>query len=58
MIAGHEPDFGEVVYALTGGAIKLSKGGIALVQVEQETMRGRLLLLISPREIKRSSTES
>jgi len=58
MIAGHEPDFSEVVHALTGGAIKLAKGGIALVQVEQETMRGRLLLLISPREIKRSSTES
>ena len=58
MITGHEPDFSEVVHALTGGAIKLSKGGIALVQVEQETMRGRLLLLISPREIKRSSTES
>ena len=58
MIAGHEPDFSEVVRALTGGAIKLAKAGIAVVQLEPGTMRGRLLWLISPREIKRSSAES
>jgi phosphohistidine phosphatase len=58
MIVGHEPDFSEVVRALTGGAIKLAKAGIAVVQLEPRTMRGRLLWLISPREIKRSSAES
>jgi phosphohistidine phosphatase len=58
MIVGHEPDFSEVVRALTGGAIKLAKAGIAVVQLEPGTMRGRLLWLISPREIKRSSAES
>jgi phosphohistidine phosphatase len=58
MIAGHEPDFSEVVRALTGGAIKLAKAGIAVVQLEPGTMRGRLLWLISPREVKRSSAES
>jgi phosphohistidine phosphatase len=54
MIVGHEPDFSEVVQALTGGAIKLAKAGIATIRLEQTTMRGRLLWLISPREIKRS----
>ena len=53
MIVGHEPDFSEVVRALTGGAIKLVKAGVAVVQLEPATMRGRLLWLISPREIKR-----
>jgi phosphohistidine phosphatase len=53
MIVGHEPDFSGVVRVLTGGAIKLAKAGIAVVQLEQPTMRGRLLWLISSREIKR-----
>ena len=55
MIVGHEPDFSGVVRTLTGGAIKLAKAGIAVVQLEQPTMRGRLLWLVSPNEIKRSS---
>jgi phosphohistidine phosphatase len=55
MIVGHEPDFSGVVRALTGGRIKLAKAGIALVELGQHTMRGRLLWLVSPREIKRSS---
>jgi phosphohistidine phosphatase len=53
MIVGHEPDFSGVVRVLTGGAIKLVKAGVAVVQLEPATMRGRLLWLISPREIKR-----
>jgi phosphohistidine phosphatase len=53
MIVGHEPDFSEVLQALTGGAIKLAKAGIALVQLEPPAMRGRLLSLVSPREVKR-----
>jgi phosphohistidine phosphatase len=52
MIVGHEPDFSGVVRTLTGGAIKLAKAGIAAVQLEQPTMRGRLLWLVSPREVK------
>jgi len=55
MIAGHEPDFSDVVRAVTGGRIKLAKAGIALIELEQHTMRGRLLWLVSPHEIKRSS---
>ncbi len=53
MIVGHEPDFSEVVRALTGGRIKLAKASIISVQLEQPTMRGRLLWLVSPRQIKR-----
>ena len=52
MIVGHEPDFSGVVRALTGGAIKLAKAGIATIQLEQSATRGRLLWLVSPREIK------
>ena len=52
MIAGHEPDFSEVVRTVTGGRIKLAKAGIAAVQLEQPTLRGRLLWLVSPREVK------
>jgi phosphohistidine phosphatase len=55
MIVGHEPDFSEVVRALTGGAIKLKKAGIAVVQLESATKRGRLLSLVSPREVKSSA---
>ena len=54
MIVGHEPDFSEVMQALTGGSIKLAKAGIAVVQFESPTKRGRLLSLISPRDVKRS----
>ncbi len=53
MIVGHEPDFSEVVRTLTGGRIKLAKAGIVSVQLEQPTMRGRLLWLVSPRQIRR-----
>ena len=52
MFVGHEPDFSEVVRAVTGGGIKLAKAGIATIQLEQSTMRGRLLWLVSPREVK------
>lgn len=55
MIVGHEPDFSEAVQALTGGAIKLSKAGIALVRFEPAAMKGKLVWLVSPREIAPSS---
>ena len=49
MLVGHEPDFSSVISALTGGFIKMSKAGIALVDLDPETEKGRLLWLFPPK---------
>lgn len=52
MIVGHEPNFTEVIRDLNGGDCKLSKGGVALVDLDQEKMKGRLLWLFPPKIAK------
>ena len=52
MIVGHEPNFTEVISGVTGAALKLSKGGVALVELDDEKMKGRLLWLFSPKFAK------
>jgi phosphohistidine phosphatase len=52
MLVGHEPDFTEVISALTGASLKLSKAGCALVEMDITTMRGRLLWLFPPKVAK------
>jgi len=52
MIVGHEPTFTEVISDLTGAECKLSKGGVALVDVNEEKGRGRLLWLFPPKIAK------
>jgi phosphohistidine phosphatase len=49
MLVGHEPDFSSVISALTGGFIKMSKAGVALVDIDPETEKGRLLWLFLPK---------
>jgi phosphohistidine phosphatase len=49
MLVGHEPDFSSVISALTGGFIKMSKTGVALVDIDPETEKGRLLWLFPPK---------
>jgi phosphohistidine phosphatase len=49
MIVGHEPDFTETISELTGGSLKLSKAGIALVELNHSWRDGRLLWLIPPK---------
>ena len=49
MLVGHEPDFTSVISALTGAALKLSKAGVALVDLDPETEKGRLLWLFPPK---------
>src|SRR5947209_10274514 len=49
MIVGHEPDFSEVIAELTGASLKLSKAGIALVDLNRSSRGGRLLWLIPPK---------
>jgi phosphohistidine phosphatase len=49
MIVGHEPDFSEVISDLTGASLKLSKAGIALVELHRSWRSGRLLWLFPPK---------
>jgi len=48
MIVGHEPDFSMTITALTGGRIKLAKGGLARVDLDNPAGDGRLVWLIPP----------
>ncbi len=50
MLVGHEPDFTCVIGALTGARLKLSKAGVALLDLEGT--KGRLLWLLPPKVAK------
>jgi phosphohistidine phosphatase len=52
MVVGHEPDFSKTVCKLTGGRIKLSKAGIALVELDPHSTCGKLLWLFPPKIAK------
>jgi phosphohistidine phosphatase len=52
MIVGHEPDFTKTISALTGASLKLSKAGVALVDVDLSSRKGRLLWLFPPKIAK------
>jgi phosphohistidine phosphatase len=47
LLVGHEPDFSAEVGRLTGGNVKLKKGGIAVVD------SSTLVALLRPKELKR-----
>jgi len=49
MLVGHEPDFTNIISELTGASLKLSKAGVALVDVDPESEEGRLLWLFPPK---------
>ena len=49
MLVGHEPDFTNVISKLTGASLKLSKGGVALLDVDPEAEEGKLLWLFPPK---------
>jgi len=49
MLVGHEPDFTNVISGLTGASLKLSKAGVALVEVDPESEEGKLLWLLPPK---------
>jgi phosphohistidine phosphatase len=51
LIVGHEPDFSQVVYDLSGARIDLKKGGIAGLRMDGS--RGELIVLLRPRELDR-----
>ena len=49
MLVGHEPDFSSVISELTGAAVKLSKAGLAMLDVDSESHEGKLLWLFPPK---------
>ena len=51
MLVGHEPDFSKVIGALSGGDVKISKAGVALVDLHER--KGKLLWLFPPRLAKK-----
>ncbi len=53
MLVGHEPDFTNIISALTGASLKLSKAGVALVEMDADSEQGKLLWLFPPRLSKK-----
>jgi phosphohistidine phosphatase len=53
MLVGHEPDFSGAIAALTGGSVKLSKAGLALMDVDLPAGNARLLWLAPPKIMKK-----
>jgi phosphohistidine phosphatase len=49
VLVGHEPDFTTVISTLTGASLKLSKAGVALVDIDPESEKGKLLWLFPPK---------
>lgn len=49
LIVGHEPDFSQIVFDLTGARIDMKKGGVAGVRLDGG--RGELVVLLRPREL-------
>ncbi len=39
MLVGHEPDFSSAIASLTGGTVKLSKAGVAMLELELGELR-------------------
>jgi len=54
MLVGHEPDFTNVISGLTGASLKLSKAGVALLDVDPESEEGKLLWLFPPKFARKS----
>lgn len=49
MVVGHEPDFTQIIFSLTGGRTKLSKTGVALIELNATSMKGELRWLVPPK---------
>ena len=54
MLVGHEPDFSNVISGMTGASLKLSKAGVALLDVDPDPEEGRLLWLFPPKIAQKS----
>jgi phosphohistidine phosphatase len=56
LVVGHNPDFEQVPYDLTGARAEMKKGGLAGIRVRGN--QGELIALLRPREIERISAAS
>jgi phosphohistidine phosphatase len=54
VLVGHEPDFTNVISELTGASLKLSKAGVALLDVNPQFEEGKLLWLFPPKFARKS----
>lgn len=52
MVVGHEPDFTRTISQLTGANTKMSKAGVALIELETGPMKGVLRWLVPPKFAK------
>jgi phosphohistidine phosphatase len=50
LVVGHEPDFSQTVFDLTGGQVDLKKGGLAAVRLDGTS--GELFDLLRPKELE------
>lgn len=56
MLVGHEPDFTTVISGLTGASLKLSKAGVAMVDVDPDSQEGRFLWLFPPKFARKAKS--
>jgi phosphohistidine phosphatase len=49
MVVGHEPDFTHTIFQLTGGNTKISKAGVAFIELETGPLKGELRWLVPPK---------
>lgn len=56
MLVGHEPDFTSVISELTGASLKLSKAGVALLDVDADSEAGKLLWLFPPKLARKTKS--
>ena len=52
MVVGHEPDFTQVIFQVTGGRTKLSKAAVALIELNPTSMKGELRWLVPPKFVR------
>ncbi len=57
MLVGHEPDFSAVIRVLTGGDVKLKKGGLARVDLGDREESARLIWLLPPKVARGDAKE-
>ncbi len=52
MLVGHNPHLESVIKLMTGGEISLKKGGVAFIELNRETGKGTLELLLDQKTLK------
>jgi len=56
MLVGHEPDFTTVISGLSGASLKLSKAGVALLDVTPDSEEGKLFWLFPPKLVRKAKS--